>query len=101
MTKGDGMCVAPAAMVTLVDDDGDVIADEFAVAVNDEGHDAFVKRPTVLQAILRTMPLWLTVVLLIVTRLEPIGLKDVLREDTPTIVDGNLGTLGHLSISTV
>ena len=27
--------------------------------------------------------------------------KDVLKEDKPEIVDGNLGTMGHLSISTV
>ena len=26
--------------------------------------------------------------------------EDVLREDKPQIVDGNIGTIGHLSIST-
>lgn len=52
-------------------------------------------------AVFRTMPLWLTVVLLILTRIEPIGLKSALRMKEPTLVDGDLGTLGHLSISAV
>lgn len=52
-------------------------------------------------AIFRTMPLWLTVLLLILTRIEPIGLKGALRIKEPKIVDGDLGTLGHLSISPV
>lgn len=56
---------------------------------------------TVFDCVFRTMPLWLTVLLLILTRIEPIGLKSLLREDEPEIVNGSLGTLGHLRISVV
>mmetsp|Transcript_61253 Transcript_61253/g.145828 ORF Transcript_61253/g.145828 Transcript_61253/m.145828 type:complete len:788 (-) Transcript_61253:160-2523(-) len=100
LAKRTDMTVAPAQVISALGDD-DEIPQALTVNVNDEEAEHFNKAPTVLDAVLRTMPLWLTVLLLILTRIEPIGLKDVLREDTPTIVDGSLGNIGYLSISTV
>ena len=66
-----------------------------------DGHVEHFEGLTFFDCVFRTMPLWLTVLLLILTRIEPIGLKSALRMKEPTLVDGDLGTLGHLSISAV
>ena len=70
------------------------------VEIHDGDAEHFTKFK-IFDAVFRTMPLWLTVLLLILTRIEPIGLKAALRVKEPKIVDGPLGTLGHLSISAV
>lgn len=66
-----------------------------------DGHVAHFEGLNFFDCVFRTMPLWLTVLLLILTRIEPIGLKSALRMKEPALVDGDLGTLGHLSISAV
>ena len=49
---------------------------DIKVGISDIEHEQFNRETSVLEAIGRTMPLWLTVVLLILTRLEFVGLKD-------------------------
>jgi lactate permease len=43
-------------------------------------------------------PLWATVLVLVVTRIEPLGIKGFLNDATPTL-ELPLGTLGHFSVS--
>jgi len=47
----------------------------------------------------RTLPLWLTVLLLIVTRIEEVGIRDVFKESTQRSFDEPLGTLGRIWLS--
>lgn len=71
------------------------------IDIDDAHLEHFNQGLNVFDCVFRTMPLWLTVLLLILTRIEPIGLKSALRLKEPTIVNGDLGTLGHLEISAV
>lgn len=71
------------------------------IDIDDAHLEHFNQGLNVYDCVFRTMPLWLTVLLLILTRIEPIGLKSALRLKEPTIVNGDLGTLGHLEISAV
>lgn len=48
--------------------------------------------------ILRTMPLWLTVLLLLVTRIEPLGVRDVIQDPDPNF-DIDLGYLFKFEVS--
>ena len=62
-----------------------------------------VQRPVqgpkgVLGALLRTMPLWLTVVLLLLTRIEPLGLRERIRSTTPAFTV-DLGTFLRFRLS--
>ena len=52
----------------------------------------------VLGALLRTMPLWLTVVLLLLTRIEPLGLRERIRSTTPAFTV-DLGTFLRFRLS--
>eukprot|EP00435_Cladocopium_sp_Y103_P055175 s719_g18.t1 len=71
------------------------------IHIDDAHHEHFNQGLNAFDVVFRTMPLWLTVLLLILTRIEPIGLKSALRLKEPTIVNGDMGTLGHLEISAV
>lgn len=71
------------------------------IHIDDAHLEHFNQGLNVFDCVFRTMPLWLTVLLLILTRIEPIGLKSALRLKEPMIVNGDLGTLGHLEISAV
>ncbi|CAE6973002.1 unnamed protein product [Symbiodinium natans] len=95
------LTVAPAKLHAAITEDEDGPPGELTVHVDDHHAERFHADVTVFDCVFRTMPLWLTVVLLILTRIEPIGLKSLLRQDEPEIVNGSLGTLGHLRISAV
>eukprot|EP00403_Amphidinium_massartii_P034723 CAMPEP_0178447996 /NCGR_PEP_ID=MMETSP0689_2-20121128/41730_1 /TAXON_ID=160604 /ORGANISM="Amphidinium massartii, Strain CS-259" /LENGTH=220 /DNA_ID=CAMNT_0020073115 /DNA_START=245 /DNA_END=907 /DNA_ORIENTATION=+ len=99
LTRRDSMNVPPAELMRCLDDDDDAPA-AMRLQIDDEDAEEYNVVPTISEAILRTLPLWLMFLLLVLTRIEPIGLKDILREETPRLVDDNLGTLGHLHIST-
>ncbi len=45
-----------------------------------------------------SFPLWGTVLILVVTRIQQLGLKGILNDPTP-IVEAQLGALGHISVS--
>lgn len=63
-----------------------------------QGHQRKVFKVTLKEVIGRTLPLWLTVLLLVLTRIEPIGLKEILTDPEPhTKVD--LGSLGDFTLS--
>jgi len=100
LTKRNSMIVPPAEVMRCLNDDDEAPA-QLTVDIGDEEAEEFNGVPSILEVIFRTLPLWLTFLLLILTRMEPIGLKTWLREDTPRIVDGNVGTLGHLAISSI
>eukprot|EP00892_Ulva_mutabilis_P009417 jgi/Ulvmu1/6848/UM031_0053.1 len=48
--------------------------------------------------VLRTMPLWLTVLLLLITRIEPLGVRDVIQDADPNF-DIDLGLLFKFELS--
>ena len=101
--KGRNMVVMPMRLWRAhhsEDSDGRTPSRHAKVAIDDAHHDHHLDLKF-FDCVFRTMPLWLTVLLLILTRIEPIGLKSALRLKEPTIVDGDMGTLGHLSISAV
>ena len=83
------------------DSDAEVRSKTHKIHIDDAHLEHFNQGLNVFDCVFRTMPLWLTVLLLILTRIEPIGLKSALRLKEPTIVNGDMGTLGHLEISAV
>uniref|UniRef100_A0A7S4GNE7 L-lactate permease n=1 Tax=Oxyrrhis marina TaxID=2969 RepID=A0A7S4GNE7_OXYMA len=94
---GQGQAVADAEVGAPAADEVPVakkIADDVPEADRD-----LLASPSVVDVALRTMPLWLTVVLLIITRIEDIGLKEALTEKEPLIIDWKLGSLGQLTLS--
>ena len=97
--KGRHLAILPSKIMAVLE--GDKTPKAQVQVEIDDAHAEHFTGLTLFDCIFRTMPLWLTVLLLILTRIEPIGLKDALRLKEPTIVDTNLGTLGHLSISAV
>jgi lactate permease len=52
-----------------------------------------------MEAIMRTMPVWCTVLLLLVTRIEDLGLKGALTSSEPTLLELQVGTLGKFWVS--
>lgn len=54
--------------------------------------------PSWLTLVLRTMPLWLTVVLLLITRIEPLGVRDAIQDPEPNF-DIDLGNLLKFELS--
>lgn len=100
LSEHRSISVAPAKVVAAINQEED-IPQQLTVKVDDSHAEHFHNSVTVFDCVFRTMPLWLTVLLLILTRIEPLGLKSLLRVDEPEIVNGSLGTLGHLRISVV
>lgn len=97
--KGRHLAILPSKIMAVLE--GDKTPKANVKLEIDDAHAEHFTGLTLFDCFFRTMPLWLTVLLLILTRIEPIGLKDALRLKEPTIVDGDLGTLGHLSVSCV
>jgi len=70
------------------------------IRLTNDSHADLEKQTSPMDVALRLMPLWLTVVLLVLTRIKPIGLKELLTETEDSIFDTQLGSLAQIKLST-